>query len=64
MEKPAPATSRRRRAWSESDDEEVLERKPQSSPVQENSTELQESDGEIREDIDKQHGDAVVDDED
>ncbi|KAJ9168031.1 hypothetical protein P3X46_019607 [Hevea brasiliensis] len=64
-EAPAPSsTSRRRRAWSESDDDEALERKPQSSPVRENSAELQESDGEIREDVDKQHGDAAMDDED
>ncbi|KAM7513045.1 hypothetical protein LguiB_011920 [Lonicera macranthoides] len=40
--KAAP-TSRRRQAWSESDDEE---RHPESSPVRENSAEMQESDGE------------------
>ncbi|KAF2287148.1 hypothetical protein GH714_038434 [Hevea brasiliensis] len=51
-ERPAPSSSRRWRAWSESDDDEVLERKPQASPVGENSTELQESDVEFREDVD------------
>lgn len=63
--KAAPSsTGRRKRAWSESDDEEQVERRPQSSPIQENYAELQDSDGEDREDPDKQHGGTAVDDED
>eukprot|EP00257_Ricinus_communis_P015120 XP_015572970.1 protein CTR9 homolog [Ricinus communis] len=64
-EDAAPSsTARRRRALSESDDDEVLDSKLQSSPVRGNSAELQESDGEIREGADKQYGDAAFDDED
>ena len=64
-EKAVPSSAgRRRRAWSESDDDEVLDRKPQSSPVHGNSAEIQESDGEIREEAEKQYGDAAVEDDD
>ncbi|XP_048435400.1 protein CTR9 homolog [Pyrus x bretschneideri] len=57
----AQSTDRRRRAFSESGDDE---QQPESSPVRENSAELQ-SDGEGREGGgDKQNGDADLDDED
>ncbi|PPR86876.1 hypothetical protein GOBAR_AA33811 [Gossypium barbadense] len=62
---PSSAAGRRRRAWSESDDDEPVQRRPESSPVRGNSAELQESDGEIREDNRKPNGgDALDDDED
>ncbi|KAM1290863.1 hypothetical protein EV1_017847 [Malus domestica] len=44
----AQSTARRRRAFSESGDDEQPEQQPESSPVRENSAELQ-SDGEGRE---------------
>ena len=60
---PSSAAGRWRRAWSESDDDdEPLQRGPESSPVRENSVELQES-GEIREDNSKLNRGAAVDDE-
>ncbi|KAM1173948.1 hypothetical protein TB2_026133 [Malus domestica] len=63
-EEAALSTARRRRAFSESDDDEQPEHQPESSPVRENSAELQ-SDGEGREGGgDKLDGDAALDDED
>ncbi|XP_058206542.1 protein CTR9 homolog isoform X1 [Rhododendron vialii] len=56
--------SRRRHAWSESDDDEPQQRKPQSSPNGELSAEMQLSDGEIGGDDDKLNADAVAADED
>ncbi|KAM0969899.1 hypothetical protein TB2_017681 [Malus domestica] len=47
-EEAAQSTARRRRAFSESGDDEQPEQQPESSPVRENSAELQ-SDGEGRE---------------
>ncbi|EOY30289.1 Binding isoform 1 [Theobroma cacao] len=61
---PSSAAGRRRRAWSESDDDEPLHRGTESSPVRENSAELQESDGEIREDNSKLNGGGGLDEED
>jgi RNA polymerase-associated protein CTR9 len=58
---PSSTAGRRRRAWSESDDDESLQRRPLS---RENSPELQQSDEEVREDGDKPNGNAVSDDED
>ncbi|XP_042498406.1 protein CTR9 homolog [Macadamia integrifolia] len=46
---PSSTINRRKWAWSESDEDEPAERQPESSPNRENSTELPESDGEIRE---------------
>ncbi|KAJ8641267.1 hypothetical protein MRB53_017961 [Persea americana] len=70
---PSSAVNRRRRAWSESDEDEQLEMVPrESSPPagdRENSAELPESDGEIRENdfrddgSDKPNRDAGDDDE-
>ncbi|KAA8523307.1 hypothetical protein F0562_009730 [Nyssa sinensis] len=60
---PSSNTSRRRRAWSESDDDEPLQRLPESSPIGDNSGEMQESDGEVR-GGDKMNGDAADDDDD
>lgn len=58
----APSSAgRRKRAWSESDEDEISERKPQSSLLRENSADLQDSDGEFRE---KRQENAAVDDED
>ncbi|CAK7352480.1 unnamed protein product [Dovyalis caffra] len=63
--KAAPSSAgRRRRAWSESDEDEIPERKTQSSLLQENSAELQDSDGEFRDDTNRQQENAAVDDED
>ncbi|KAF7147473.1 hypothetical protein RHSIM_Rhsim03G0228800 [Rhododendron simsii] len=56
--------SRRRHAWSESDDDEPQQRQPQSSPNGELSAEMQLSDGEIGEDDDKLNADAAAADED
>ncbi|XP_058080007.1 protein CTR9 homolog [Magnolia sinica] len=66
---PSSAMNRRRGAWSESDDDDEPSGRPrESSPAaahRENSTELQESDGEIRDDeSDKPNRDAVDDEED
>uniref|UniRef100_A0A6M2EYU5 Uncharacterized protein n=1 Tax=Populus davidiana TaxID=266767 RepID=A0A6M2EYU5_9ROSI len=58
----APSSAgRRKRAWSESEEDEISERKPQSSLLRENSADLQDSDGEFR---DKRQENAAVDDED
>ncbi|KAK7328850.1 hypothetical protein VNO77_22976 [Canavalia gladiata] len=57
---PSSTISRRRQALSESDDDEPLQR--QSSPIRENSADMQESDGEIR-DGDKTNGDDASDEE-
>lgn len=58
----APSSAgRRKRAWSESDEDEISERKPQSSLLRENSADLLDSDGEFR---DKRQENAAVDDED
>ncbi|KAJ9566744.1 hypothetical protein OSB04_002710 [Centaurea solstitialis] len=43
---PASNTGRRIRGWSESDDDEPEKRQPSSSPVRENSVDMQVSDGE------------------
>jgi RNA polymerase-associated protein CTR9 len=60
--KAAPSSAgRRKRAWSESDEDEISERKPQSSLLRENSADLQDSDGEFR---DKRQENAAADDED
>ncbi|KAK9275357.1 hypothetical protein L1049_022621 [Liquidambar formosana] len=65
MTAPSSTTTRRRRAWSESDDDEPLGRQPESSPIRENSAELQESDREVRGYSDKPNAaDAADDDED
>lgn len=55
---PSSNIARRRQALSESDDDEPLQR--QSSPVRENSVDMQLSDGEIR-DEDKTNGDDASD---
>ncbi|CAJ1975761.1 unnamed protein product [Sphenostylis stenocarpa] len=60
MAAPSSSVARRRQALSESDDDEPLQR--QSSPVRENSADMQESDGEIRE-VDKTNGDDASDEE-
>ncbi|XP_050216699.1 protein CTR9 homolog [Mercurialis annua] len=62
----APSSAgRKKRAWSESDEDEVLDRNQQSSPVRGVPADLQESDGEIRDDADNQYGDnAAADEED
>lgn len=57
---PSSTISRRRQALSESEDDEPFQR--QSSPVRENSADMQESDGEIR-DGDKTNGDDASDEE-
>ncbi|KAK1365184.1 TPR-containing nuclear phosphoprotein that regulates K(+) uptake [Heracleum sosnowskyi] len=44
VENPS-ATNRKRRAWSESEDDEPIMRQPESSPIRENSAEMQVSDG-------------------
>ena len=56
---PSSTLMRRRRALSESGDDEPIIR--HSSPIRENSADLQESDGEIR-DRDKTNGDDALDD--
>lgn len=62
--KAAPSNiSRRRHAWSESDDDEPQQRQPQSSPNGEHSAEMQLSDGEVGGD-DELNADAAADDED
>ncbi|KOM39935.1 hypothetical protein LR48_Vigan04g013300 [Vigna angularis] len=60
MAAPSSSIARRRQALSESDDDEPLQR--QSSPARENSGDMQESDGEIR-DVDKTHADDGSDEE-
>ena len=60
---PSSGTGRRRRALSESDDDEPLQRGPGSSPIRENSAERQESDGEIREDNSELNRGAALDDD-
>ncbi|XP_027903400.1 protein CTR9 homolog [Vigna unguiculata] len=57
---PSSSIARRRQALSESDDDEPLQR--QSSPARENSVDMQESDGEIR-DVHKTHADDGSDDD-
>ncbi|KAG5559135.1 hypothetical protein RHGRI_008902 [Rhododendron griersonianum] len=52
--------SRRRHAWSESDDDEPQQRQPHSSPNGELSAEMQLSDGEIGGDDDKLNADAAA----
>lgn len=44
VENPS-ATNRKRRAWSESEDDEPIVQQPESSPINENSVEMQVSDG-------------------
>ncbi|KAF7152655.1 hypothetical protein RHSIM_Rhsim01G0044300 [Rhododendron simsii] len=56
--------SRRRHAWSESDDDEPQQRQPQSSPNGGLSAEMQLSDGEIGGDDDKLNADSAAADED
>ncbi|XP_058186995.1 protein CTR9 homolog isoform X1 [Rhododendron vialii] len=55
--------SRRRHAWSESDDDEPQQRQPQSSPNGELLAEMQLSDGEIGGDDDKLNADAAADED-
>ncbi|GAU27975.1 hypothetical protein TSUD_373700 [Trifolium subterraneum] len=57
---PSSTISRRRQALSESDDDEPIIK--QSSPVRENSVDMEESDGEIR-GGEKTHGDDASDEE-
>lgn len=57
---PSSTISRRRQALSESEDDEPIIR--QSSPVRENSVDMQESDGEIREE-EKTYEDEASDEE-
>lgn len=57
---PSSNIARRRQALSESDDDEPLQR--QSSPVRENSVDMQLSDGEIRDGDNKTNGDEASDD--
>jgi RNA polymerase-associated protein CTR9 len=57
---PSSTISRRRQALSESDDDEPIMK--QSSPVRENSVDMEESDGEIR-GGEKTHGDDASDEE-
>lgn len=58
---PSSTIARRRQALSESDDDEPLQR--QSSPIRENSADMQESDGEIRDGGDKTNGGDTSDEE-
>lgn len=58
---PSSTAGRRRRAWSESDDDEPLQRQPLS---RENSAEPQQSGEEVREDGQKPNGNAASEDED
>lgn len=60
---PGATISRGRRAWSESDDDEQVEKQVESSPIRENSAEMRESDGDVRESGDKLDGAAVNDEE-
>ena len=63
--KAAPSSAgRKKRAWSESDEDEISERKQQPSLLRENSADLQDSDGEFRDDTHKRQENAAVDDED
>ncbi|TKY72856.1 CTR9-like protein [Spatholobus suberectus] len=57
---PSSSIARRRQALSESDDDEPFQK--QSSPIRENSADMQLSDGEIRDD-DKTNGDGASDEE-
>ncbi|KAJ7955971.1 Protein CTR9-like protein [Quillaja saponaria] len=59
---PSSNIARRRQALSESDDDEPLDRQPDVTPIRGNSTELQESDGEIR-DGNKPNADEGSDEE-
>lgn len=45
---PSSAMGRRRRAWEESDEDEPIDRQPDSSPARDNSTELQDNDAGVR----------------
>lgn len=56
--------NRRKQAWSESDEDEPQDQRLESSPGRENSAEMQESEGEIKDEHDKPNGDAAEDDED
>ncbi|XP_059634757.1 protein CTR9 homolog [Cornus florida] len=56
--------SRLRRAWSESDDDEPVQRLPESNLVRENYGEMQESDGEVRGDDEKVNEDGAAADDD
>ncbi|GMY36535.1 protein CTR9 homolog [Fagus crenata] len=58
---PSSTTGRRRRAWSESDDDEPLERQPLS---REHSPEPRYSDEEVKEDGHRPNGNAAAEDED
>ena len=56
--------NRRKRAWSESDEDEPQDRRLESSPGRENSAEMQqESEGEIKDDNEKPNGDAAEEDD-
>ncbi|KAL4613741.1 protein CTR9 homolog [Castanea sativa] len=58
---PSSTTVRRRRAWSESDDDEPLERQPLS---RENSPELRDSDEEVKDEGHRPNGLDAAEDED
>lgn len=58
---PSSTTGRRRRAWSESDDDEPLERQPLS---RENSPELRDSDEEVKDEGRRPNGLDAAEDED
>ncbi|XP_057971236.1 protein CTR9 homolog isoform X2 [Malania oleifera] len=64
MAAPPSNASRRKQTWSDSDDDEILDRQQVASPIRENSAELQESDGEVRNNGDKLNGDAATSDDD
>lgn len=61
---PSSTTARRRRALSESDDDEPFDRQTESSPVRENSAEVQGSDPEVMEGSGKLNEDAADDEDD
>ncbi|XP_050262999.1 protein CTR9 homolog [Quercus robur] len=58
---PSSTTGRRRQAWSESDDDEPLERQPLS---RENSPELRDSDEEVKDEVHRPNGLDAAEDED
>ncbi|KAM7256308.1 hypothetical protein ACFE04_012049 [Oxalis oulophora] len=58
---PTSTAGRRKRAWSESDEDEPTQKRSESSPIRENSAEPQGSD---KEDTDKQSANDAVDEED
>ena len=64
MKAEPSSENRRKRAWSESDEDEPQDRRLESSPGRENSAEMQqESEGEIKDDNEKPNGDAAEEDD-